>query len=84
MAQGLIELQLLVTGKPRTDKPIVTSNGNKKVGVKRALVFYGGKPPRGIKTNWIMHEYRLVDNNSTSRPQIADVPNWKTSLRVRS
>ncbi|MCL7030072.1 hypothetical protein MKW94_014176 [Papaver nudicaule] len=26
-----------------------------------ALVFYSGKAPRGIKTNWIMHEYRLAE-----------------------
>jgi hypothetical protein len=30
-------------------------------------VFYGGKPPKGIKTNWIMHEYRIVDNNNSRR-----------------
>ncbi|KAE8720300.1 ONAC010 protein [Hibiscus syriacus] len=65
-----------------TDKPIVTSNGNQKVGVKKALVFYRGKPPKGIKTNWIMHEYRLIDNISTSKPQITDLPNRKASLRV--
>ncbi|XP_027333318.1 NAC transcription factor 25-like [Abrus precatorius] len=53
-----------------TDKPILASHGHHKVGVKKALVFYGGKPPKGVKTNWIMHEYRLVDNssNSTSKP----------------
>ncbi|XP_022976543.1 NAC transcription factor 56-like [Cucurbita maxima] len=46
-----------------TDKPVIAlSEGNRKVGVKKALVFYGGKPPKGIKTNWIMHEYRLADN----------------------
>ncbi|KAK6917509.1 NAC domain [Dillenia turbinata] len=49
-----------------TDKPILTSNGTQKIGVKKALVFYGGKPPKGVKTNWIMHEYRLVDNNNCS------------------
>ncbi|GMI91530.1 NAC domain containing protein 25 [Hibiscus trionum] len=65
-----------------TDKPIVTSNGNQKVGVKKALVFYRGKPPKGIKTNWIMHEYRLLDNISTPKPQIADLPNRKPSLRL--
>ncbi|XP_039064703.1 NAC transcription factor 56-like [Hibiscus syriacus] len=65
-----------------TDKPIVTSNGNQKVGVKKALVFYRGKPPKGIKTNWIMHEYRLIDNISTSKPQITDLPNRKASLRL--
>ncbi|KAK9273219.1 hypothetical protein L1049_018026 [Liquidambar formosana] len=31
------------------------------VGLKKSLVFYMGRPPRGIKTNWIMHEYRLND-----------------------
>ncbi|KAK8642131.1 hypothetical protein V6N13_011490 [Hibiscus sabdariffa] len=65
-----------------TDKPIVTSNGNQKVGVKKALVFYRGKPPKGIKTNWIMHEYRLLDNISTSKPQIADLTSRKASLRL--
>lgn len=65
-----------------TDKPILTSNGNHKVGVKKALVFYGGKPPKGIKTNWIMHEYRLVDNNSATRPPANDPPGKKGSLRL--
>ena len=31
------------------------------VAIKKALVFYAGKPPKGVKTNWIMHEYRLAD-----------------------
>ncbi|KAJ7531018.1 hypothetical protein O6H91_14G028800 [Diphasiastrum complanatum] len=45
------------------DKPILRSSGCvQTVGVKKALVFYKGKAPRGIKTNWIMHEYRLTDS----------------------
>ncbi|CAM8915288.1 unnamed protein product [Rhodiola kirilowii] len=67
-----------------TDKPILTANGTQKVGVKKALVFYGGKPPKGIKTNWIMHEYRLVDgsvSNTTFKPPATDT-NKKTSLRL--
>lgn len=47
-----------------TDKPITTGAGNQKVGVKKALVFYRGRPPKGIKTNWIMHEYRLTESGS--------------------
>lgn len=46
------------------DKPI----GNPKaVGIKKALVFYAGKAPKGEKTNWIMHEYRLADVDRTAR-----------------
>ncbi|CAI0428198.1 unnamed protein product [Linum tenue] len=40
------------------DKPI---GKPKTLGIKKALVFYAGKAPRGVKTNWIMHEYRLAN-----------------------
>lgn len=43
-----------------TDK-IITTEG-RKVGIKKALVFYVGKAPKGTKTNWIMHEYRLSES----------------------
>ncbi|TYJ16401.1 hypothetical protein E1A91_A10G250400v1 [Gossypium mustelinum] len=33
----------------------------KKIGLKKSLVFYQGKPPKGVKTNWLMHEYVLTD-----------------------
>ncbi|XP_060674852.1 NAC domain-containing protein 67-like [Ziziphus jujuba] len=39
------------------DKPVVY-NGF-KIGFKKSLVFHQGKPPDGVKTDWIMHEYRL-------------------------
>lgn len=68
-----------------TDKPVL-STGNEKVGVKKALVFYGGKPPRGVKTNWIMHEYRWVDSTkpTNNKPPGYDHCNNKKggSLRV--
>ncbi|XP_038906268.1 NAC domain-containing protein JA2-like [Benincasa hispida] len=44
-----------------TDK-IISSEG-KNVGIKKALVFYVGKAPKGTKTNWIMHEYRLISSS---------------------
>ncbi|KAK4751617.1 hypothetical protein SAY87_005099 [Trapa incisa] len=65
-----------------TDKPIMSSTGNQKLGVKKALVFYGGKPPKGIKTNWIMHEYRLMENKLIHKTPGYDYGNRKNSLRL--
>ncbi|MCD7465657.1 hypothetical protein HAX54_001690 [Datura stramonium] len=42
------------------DKPI--THNNVKVGFRKALVFYEGKPPKGAKTNWIMHEFRVNES----------------------
>lgn len=39
------------------DKPIIFKGT--KVGFRKALVFYKGKPPKGDKTDWIMHEFRV-------------------------
>ncbi|TYI85040.1 hypothetical protein E1A91_D05G410200v1 [Gossypium mustelinum] len=47
-----------------TDK-VITTDG-RKVGIKKALVFYVGKAPKGTKTNWIMHEYRLLETSRKS------------------
>nr|WLO57484.1 NAC transcription factor 25 [Rheum palmatum] len=46
------------------DKPI---GKPKAMGIKKALVFYAGKPPKGVKTNWIMHEYRLANVDRSAR-----------------
>nr|GMD73714.1 NAC transcription factor 29-like [Ipomoea batatas] len=38
------------------------------VGSRKALVFYEGKPPKGVKTSWIMYEYR-VEGTLSPRPR---------------
>ncbi|KAL6620272.1 hypothetical protein ACP70R_035411 [Stipagrostis hirtigluma subsp. patula] len=53
------------------DKPV---GAPKPVAIKKALVFYAGKAPKGDKTNWIMHEYRLADVDRSARK--------KNSLRL--
>ncbi|ESW33469.1 hypothetical protein PHAVU_001G072200 [Phaseolus vulgaris] len=56
------------------DKPI---GKPKPVGIKKALVFYAGKAPKGEKTNWIMHEYRLADvDRSVRRKNSLRLDDW--------
>ncbi|WVZ72976.1 hypothetical protein U9M48_021353, partial [Paspalum notatum var. saurae] len=50
-----------------TDKPILASGGAHCLGVKKALVFYQGRSPKGTKTDWVMHEYRLLDTDNNRR-----------------
>ncbi|TVU50664.1 hypothetical protein EJB05_02043 [Eragrostis curvula] len=50
-----------------TDKAILSTPTSENIGVKKALVFYRGKPPKGVKTDWIMHEYRLTVGNKTTK-----------------
>ncbi|XP_052206572.1 NAC domain-containing protein 21/22-like isoform X2 [Diospyros lotus] len=42
------------TGK---DRPVF--QGSTLVGMRKTLVFYQGRAPKGRKTDWVMHEFRL-------------------------
>ncbi|KAE9595635.1 hypothetical protein Lal_00030630 [Lupinus albus] len=54
-----------------TDKAIYSES--KHIGVKKALVFYKGKPPKGVKTDWIMHEYRLIGSRRQTNTQFGSM-----------
>ncbi|KAJ4968375.1 hypothetical protein NE237_015076 [Protea cynaroides] len=43
------------TGK---DRPVYESTSHEIVGMRKTLVFYRNRAPNGIKTGWIMHEFR--------------------------
>jgi len=51
-----------------SDRAIRSSADAKRViGLKKTLVFYQGRPPRGTKTDWVMNEYRLPDHAAAGR-----------------
>lgn len=49
------------------EKHVVSYESNRAIGVKKSYVFYEGKRTRGgLRTQWIMREYRLL--GSQTRP----------------
>uniref|UniRef100_A0A0A9FYS5 NAC domain-containing protein n=1 Tax=Arundo donax TaxID=35708 RepID=A0A0A9FYS5_ARUDO len=61
----------------------VTSSGS-IVGLKKTLIFCTGEPFKGFKTNWIMHEYHLLDggyNVSSSSTSSSSSSNRKSQRK---
>ncbi|KAL6622631.1 hypothetical protein ACP70R_032510 [Stipagrostis hirtigluma subsp. patula] len=59
------------TGKDR----MVARRGT-LVGMRKTLVFYQGRAPKGRKTEWVMHEYRMEGANEQSSKFSSKEEDW--------
>ncbi|XP_059648336.1 NAC domain-containing protein 35-like [Cornus florida] len=76
---------------------MIRAENLKSIGLKKTLVFYFGKAPKGIRTSWIMNEYRLPHHEFErlqkpeislcrvyKRPGVKDHPSIPPSLPSRA
>ncbi|XP_048542501.1 NAC domain-containing protein 21/22-like [Triticum urartu] len=53
------------TGKDRA----ILAHGEALVGMRKTLVFYQGRAPKGTRTEWVMHEFRLEEERHRHHQQ---------------
>lgn len=55
-----------------TGKDRAIEHNNRVVGMIKTLVFHKGKAPKGDRTDWVMHEFRLEDKELADKgiPQV--------------
>jgi len=66
-----------------SDRAVRSSADAKRViGLKKTLVFYQGRAPRGTKTDWVMNEYRLPDPGRAAPPPPKVIQQSSTPLQM--
>ncbi|KAG5553298.1 hypothetical protein RHGRI_011233 [Rhododendron griersonianum] len=45
---------------------VYSSTNNRVIGMKRTMVFYKGRAPTGMKTEWKMNEYKAIEGEASS------------------
>ncbi|XP_058098496.1 NAC domain-containing protein 6 [Magnolia sinica] len=68
-----------------SDRQIRSVKDPKRViGLRKTLVFYKGRAPRGCKTDWVMNEYRVPDTCPSPKEDIVLCKIYRkaTSLKV--
>ena len=49
--------------KTGIDRKVKARDTDREIGSKKTLVFHGGRGKKGVKTNWVIHEYHLLPND---------------------
>ncbi|KAF8394102.1 hypothetical protein HHK36_020307 [Tetracentron sinense] len=55
-----------------TGRDKVIYNSVRQIGMRKTLVFYTGRAPHGHKSDWIMYEYRLDNNDANTSISMED------------
>lgn len=67
-----------------TDRPIYSLDSTRRIGLKKSLVFYRGRAAKGVKTDWMMHEFRLPSLSDSHHSTYPNYNNKKQHLNNNS
>ncbi|XP_048135622.1 protein NTM1-like 9 [Rhodamnia argentea] len=59
--------------KTGTDRNVKARYTNRVIGTKKTLVFHEGRGKKGVKSNWVIHEYHLPDDDDKGDEKADDL-----------